>query len=76
MKESFAALKQSPEGLFIIGYMLFPLLALAMAVLGFFLVLGGHRIFGVILLLVPTQLFIFLAYRAITARKKLLASED
>lgn len=76
MKESLAALKKSSEGLFIIGYMLFPLLALAMAVLGFFLVLGGHRIFGVILLLVPTQIFIFIAYWAITQRKKLLAAQD
>ncbi len=73
VKESLAALKKSPEGLFIIGYMLFPLLALVVAVLGFFLVLGGHRIFGVILLLVPTQLFIFGAYWAITNRKRLMA---
>lgn len=73
MKESLAALKKSPEGLFIIGYMLFPLLALVVAVLGFFLVLGGHRIFGVILLLVPTQLFIFGAYWAITNRKRMMA---
>jgi len=75
VKESLTALKKSPEGLFVIGYMLFPLLALAMAVLGFFLVLGGQRIFGVVLLLVPTQVFIFGAYWAISNRKRLLENQ-
>ncbi|WP_418907123.1 NF038396 family protein [Glutamicibacter endophyticus] len=75
MKDSFDALKKHPEALFVIGYMLFPLLALVAAVLGFFLVLGGHKIFGLIMLLVPTQLFIFGAYWAIKNRKALLENQ-
>ena len=36
MKKYIGELKQHPEALFILGYMLFPLLALVVAVLGFF----------------------------------------
>ena len=72
MKKYLADLKQHPEALFILGYMLFPLLALVVAVLGFFMVLGGHKIFGLILLLIPTQILIFCAYWAIKNRKLLL----
>ncbi|WP_313813688.1 NF038396 family protein [Glutamicibacter sp.] len=72
MKKYIADLKQHSEALFVLGYMLFPLLALVVAVLGFFMVLGGHKIFGIILLFVPTQIFIFSAYWAIKNRKLLL----
>lgn len=72
MKKYIGELKKHPEALFILGYMLFPLLALVVAVLGFFMVLGGHKIFGLILLLVPTQIFIFSAMWAIKNRKLLL----
>ena len=76
MKKYLADLKQHPEALFIIGYMLCPLLGLVVAVLGFFLVLGGHKIFGIILLIVITQVFIFSAMWAIKNRKILLAQND
>ena len=45
MKKYIGELKQHPEALFILGYMLFPLLALVVAVLGFFMVLGGYKLF-------------------------------
>ncbi|CBT76606.1 MULTISPECIES: NF038396 family protein [Glutamicibacter] len=72
MKKYIGELKQHPEALFILGYMLFPLLALVVAVLGFFMVLGGYKLFGLILLLVPTQIFIFAAMWAIKNRKLLI----
>ncbi|GAA2945905.1 NF038396 family protein [Glutamicibacter bergerei] len=72
MKKYLSELKQHSDALFILGYMLFPLLALVVAVLGFFMVLDGAKIFGLILLLVPTQLFIFAAMWAIKNRKLLL----
>lgn len=72
MKKYIAELKTHPEALFVLGYMLFPLLALVVAVLGFFMVLGGHKIFGLILLLVPAQIFIFAAVWAINNRKRAL----
>lgn len=75
MKKYLAELKQHSDALFVIGYMLFPLLGLATAVLGFFLVLGNHEIFGIILLLVPTQIFIFAAYWAIKNRRVLLEKQ-
>ncbi|WP_159611835.1 NF038396 family protein [Glutamicibacter sp. JC586] len=72
MKKYIGELKTHPEALFVLGYMLFPLLALVVAVLGFFMVLGGHKIFGLILLLVPAQIFIFAAVWAINNRKRAL----
>ncbi|MGO2052652.1 hypothetical protein CQ010_14425 [Arthrobacter sp. MYb211] len=72
MKKYLGELKAHPEALFILGYMLFPLLALVVAALGFFMVLSGNKVFGLIMLLVPTQLFIFGAMWAINNRKKLL----
>jgi hypothetical protein len=72
VKKYLSELKQHSDALFILGYMLFPLLALVVAVLGFFMVLDGAKIFGLILLLVPTQLFIFAAMWAIKNRKLLL----
>ncbi|WP_404286299.1 NF038396 family protein [Glutamicibacter arilaitensis] len=72
MKKYLGELKRHSEALFILGYMLFPLLALVVAGLGFFMVLSGSKVFGLIMLLVPTQLFIFGAMWAINNRKKLL----
>ena len=72
MKKYIGELKTHPEAFFVLGYMLFPLLALVVAALGFFMVLGGHKIFGLILLLVPAQIFIFSAVWAINNRKRLL----
>ncbi|NAZ16610.1 hypothetical protein GT020_11125 [Glutamicibacter soli] len=72
MKKYLADLKQHSDALFVLGYMLFPLLALVVAVLGFFMVLGGHKIIGVILLFVPTQVFLYAAFWAIKNRKLLL----
>ena len=76
MKKYLAELKQHPEVLFVLGYMLFPLLGLAVAVLGFFMVLGGHKIFGLIMLLIITQVFIFSAMWAINNRKRALAEQE
>lgn len=72
MKKYIGELKVHPEALFVLGYMLFPLLALVVAVLGFFMVLGGYKILGLILLLVPAQIFIFAAVWAINNRKRAL----
>lgn len=72
MKKYLGELKAHPEALFVLGYMLFPLLALVVAVIGFLMVLGGFKIFGIIMLFVPTQLFIYGAVWAINNRKRLL----
>ena len=72
MKKYIGELKAHPEALFVLGYMLFPLLALVVSVLGFFMVLGGYKILGLILLLVPAQIFIFAAVWAINNRKRAL----
>ena len=76
MKESLKALKTNPEALFILGYMFFPLFALIFAGLGFFLILTGSKIAGLILLLTLTQVFAFSSLWAVGARKKLLADDD
>lgn len=76
MKESLKALRTSPEGLFILGYMFFPLFALIFAGLGLFMILTGSKIIGLVLLLTLTQAFAFGSLWAVGARKKLLAEGE
>lgn len=76
MKEAIKALKTSPEALFVLGYMLFPLFALIFAGLGLFLVLTGSKIMGLVLLLVFTQIFAFGSLKLVGMRKALLAEQD
>lgn len=76
MKDSIKALKTNPEALFVLGYMLFPLFALVFAGLGFFLILTGSKIVGLILLLTITQVFAFGSLKAVATRKRLLAEQD
>ncbi|MDQ0709721.1 hypothetical protein QFZ52_002373 [Arthrobacter woluwensis] len=61
--------------LFVLGYMLFPLLGLVTAVLGLFMILGGNRIPGVIVLVVVTQVFVFGSWWAVKKRRTALAEE-
>ena len=60
---------KKPETLFILGYMLLPLLALLSAIVGLTMILGGNKIAGAIVLVVVTQVFAFGAYFALRARK-------
>ena len=76
MKEAFRALANRPEPLFVIGYMLCPLLALICAALGLWMILTGQKIGGLVVLLVVTQAFTFSALWAIGRRRRLLAAGD
>ena len=60
---------KKPETLFVLGYMLLPLLALLSAIVGFTMILGGNKIAGAIVLVVVTQVFTFGAFFALRARK-------
>jgi hypothetical protein len=60
---------KKPETLFVLGYMLLPLLALLSAIVGLTMILGGHKIPGAIVLVVVTQVFAFGAFYALRARK-------
>jgi hypothetical protein len=66
---------RKPETLFVLGYMLLPLLALLSAVVGLTMILGGNKIAGIIVLVVVTQLFAFGAFFALRARKNALLQE-
>ncbi|GGH92897.1 NF038396 family protein [Arthrobacter liuii] len=60
---------KKPETLFVLGYMLLPLLALLSAIVGLTMILGGNKIAGAIVLVVVTQVFTFGAFFALRARK-------
>jgi len=60
---------KKPETLFVLGYMLLPLLALLSAIVGLTMILGGNKIPGAIVLVVVTQVFTFGAFFALRARK-------
>ena len=66
---------QKPETLFVLGYMLLPLLALLAAIVGLTMILGGNKIAGAIVLLVVTQAFAFGAFLALRRRKHALLAE-
>ncbi|HXD28836.1 MAG TPA: NF038396 family protein [Arthrobacter sp.] len=75
MKEAFRALTSQPEPLFALGFMLFPLLGLICAALGFWMILTGAVLGGVIVLVTITQAFAFGAYWAINRRARLLSGK-
>jgi len=60
---------KKPETLFVLGYMLLPLLALLSAIVGLTMILGGNKIAGAIVLVVVTQAFAFGAFFALRSRK-------
>ncbi|MDD1476755.1 NF038396 family protein [Arthrobacter sp. H16F315] len=64
-----------PELLFVLGYMLLPLLALLSAVVGLTMILGGDKIAGAIVLVVVTQAFAFGAFFVLRRRKQTLLTE-
>ena len=66
---------QKPETLFVLGYMLLPLLALLSAIVGLTMILGGNKIAGAIVLLVVTQAFAVGAFFALRRRKHALLAE-
>ena len=66
---------KKPETLFVLGYMLLPLLALLSAIVGLTMILGGTRIPGIIVLVVVTQAFAFGAFFALRARKAAVLEE-
>ncbi len=67
---------KKPETLFVLGYMLLPLLALLSAIVGFTMILGGNKIAGAIVLVVVTQVFAFGAFFALRARKAAVVEES
>ncbi|MDP9997856.1 MULTISPECIES: NF038396 family protein [Pseudarthrobacter] len=67
---------KKPETLFVLGYMLLPLLALLSAIVGLTMVLGGNKIAGAIVLVVVTQVFAFGAFFALRARKQAMLQDD
>ena len=67
---------KKPETLFVLGYMLLPLLALVSAIVGLTMILGGNKIAGIIVLVVVTQVFAFGAFYALRARKAALLQES
>ena len=66
---------KKPETLFVLGYMLLPLLALLSAIVGLTMILGGNKIAGIIVLVVVTQAFAFGAFFALRARKNAVLEE-
>ena len=67
---------KKPETLFVLGYMLLPLLALLSAIVGLTMILGGNKIAGAIVLVVVTQVFAFGALFALRARKAAVLEES
>jgi F0F1-type ATP synthase membrane subunit a len=67
---------KKPETLFVLGYMLLPLLALLSAIVGLTMILGGNKIAGAIVLVVVTQVFTFGAFFALRARKAAVLEEN
>lgn len=67
---------KKPETLFVLGYMLLPLLGLLSAVVGLTMILGGNKIAGAIVLVVVTQVFTFGAFYALRKRKSALLAES
>lgn len=66
---------KKPETLFVLGYMLLPLLALLSAIVGLTMILGGNKIAGAIVLVLVTQAFAFGAFFALRKRKHTLLTE-
>ncbi|MDQ0632972.1 F0F1-type ATP synthase membrane subunit a [Arthrobacter pascens] len=66
---------KKPETLFVLGYMLLPLLGLLSAIVGLTMILGGNKIGGIIVLVVVTQVFAFGAFFAVRARKAAVLEE-
>lgn len=67
---------KKPETLFVLGYMLLPLLALLSAIVGLTMILGGNKISGAIVLVVVTQVFAFGAFYALRLRKAAVLKES
>lgn len=75
MKESFKYLISKSEPLFVLGHMLLPFFALVCAGMGLWMVIDGHKVAGLIMLLVVTQAFAFGSLWAVKRRKVVLAEE-
>lgn len=67
---------KKPEALFVLGYMLLPLLALLSAIVGLTMIVGGNKIAGIIVLVVVTQVFAFGAFYALRLRKAAVLEES
>ena len=67
---------KKPETLFVLGYMLLPLLALLSAIVGLTMIVGGNKVAGIIVLVVVTQVFAFGAFFALRARKAAVLAES
>jgi predicted Na+-dependent transporter len=76
VKESFKYLLGKPEPLFLLGHLLFPLLGLICAGLGFWLILTDQVVAGLVVLFTITQAFALGAMWAIARRRRLLAAGE
>nr|WP_231366426.1 NF038396 family protein [Zhihengliuella flava] len=76
MKTALKAALNRQEPLFLLGYMLFPLLALICAALGLWMVLTDQTVGGLIVLLVVTQVFAVGAIWAIGRRRRVMEAEQ
>lgn len=69
------SLSQRQETWFLLGYMLLPILGLVSVAMGIWSVIIDHKILGIILIVIVTQVFVWGAVFAIGKRKKLLEAD-
>lgn len=65
-------LSQRQETWFLLGYMLLPILGLVTVAMGIWSIVIGHKILGIILIVIVTQIFVWGAVYSIGKRKRLL----
>jgi hypothetical protein len=65
-------LSQRQETWFLLGYMLLPILGLVAVAMGIWSIVIGHKILGIILIVIVTQIFVWGAVYSIGKRKRLL----
>lgn len=68
------SLGQRQETWFLLGYMLLPILGLVAVAMGIWSIIIGHKILGVVLIVIVTQVFVWGAVYSIGRRKKLVAA--
>lgn len=69
-------ISQRQETYFLLGYMLLPLLGLVSVAMGIWSIVIGHRILGVVLIVVLTQVFVWGAVWCIGKRRRLMAAAE
>lgn len=70
------SLRGRQETYFLLGYMLLPILGLVCVAMGIWSIVIGHRILGVLLIVLLTQAFVWGAVWCIGKRRRLLADVE